>query len=80
MIPSTNSHYKWFYGFWLVDSYRQYLKKKQVNKRHLKYLINFVDIGPNFFYLFAFSLFFYNDTSFIFFSPHMAMSLDFQGI
>ena len=55
-------------------------KKKQVNKRHLKYLINFVDIGPNFFYLFAFSLFFYNDNLFIFFSPHMAMSLDFQGI
>ena len=55
-------------------------RKKQVNRRHLKYLINFVDIGPNFFYLFAFSLFFYNYTSFIFFSPHMAMSLDFQGI
>ena len=52
-------------------------RKKQVNRRHLKYLINFVDIGPNFFYLFAFSLFFDNDTSFIFFSPHMAMSLDF---
>ena len=30
--------------------------------------------------MFAFSLFFYNYTSFIFFSLHMAMSLDFQGI
>ena len=55
-------------------------REKHVNRRHLKYSINFVYIGLNVFYLFAFSLFFYNYTSFIFFSPHMAMSLDFQGI
>ena len=58
MIPWTNSHYEWFYGFWLVDSYRQYLKKtgemkrkKQVNRRHLKYSINFVYIGLNVFFI-----------------------------
>ena len=55
-------------------------RERHVNRRHLKYSINFVYIVLNVFYLFAFSLFFYNDTSFIFFSPHMAMSLDFQGI
>ena len=55
-------------------------RKKQVNRRHLKYSINFVYIGLNVFFLFAFSLFFYKYTSFIFFSPHVAMSLDFQGI